>query len=242
MNKYITLVLIASYAFTPSTTLPQGAPESVCDSMTPFHDGGIEPQRTKAPFRIVPEQLHVNEGNMLRISIDAIAPELKYGGFMIHARNLAPPYQVVSDSTNASNSQNSRALISILSISLQLGRFALSADGLVKLINCQGIETTATHSGTTPKGELSLEWQAPLDFNGDVQFRATVAQTYNAFWVGILSEPVRVHPRNAQLPSSPGISTTRSPIQSTVPSFQPDTQRPVSPCIPIDTIKCEIYM
>lgn len=111
---------------------------------------------------------------------------------------------------------------------LQLGRFALSADGLVKLINCEGIENTATHSGTTPKGELSLEWQAPTEFNGDVQFHATVAQTYNNFWVGILSEPVRVHPRNAPLPSSPGISTTRAPIQSTVPTFLPDTQRPVS--------------
>lgn len=97
MNKYITLVLIASYAFTPSTTLPQGAPESVCDTMTPFHDGGIEPQRSTPPFRIIAEQLNVNQGQMLRVSIDAITPDLKYGGFMIHARNLQQPHQVVSD-------------------------------------------------------------------------------------------------------------------------------------------------
>lgn len=96
MNRFITLVLIASYAFTPSTTLPQGAPTSACETMLPIHDGGIEPQHSTPPFRIVAEQLAVNQGQMLRISIDAITPELKYQGFMIHARNINPPYQTVS--------------------------------------------------------------------------------------------------------------------------------------------------
>lgn len=110
---------------------------------------------------------------------------------------------------------------------MQLGRFALSADGLIKLINCNGLENTATHSGTTPKGELSLQWQAPQDFEGEVQFRATVAQTYNSFWVGILSEPVRVYPRGVPLPTPTGISTTRAPIRPTQPNYEPDIQRPV---------------
>lgn len=86
MNKFITLVLIVSaYVFTPSTTLPQGAPESVCDSMMPFHSGGIAAMTSTPPFRIVVEQPAVNQGQMLRIRIDSLAPEMKYGGFMIHA-------------------------------------------------------------------------------------------------------------------------------------------------------------
>lgn len=98
MNKLIiTVVVIASYVFTPSTTLPQGAPESVCDTMLPFHSGGIPPMSSTPPFRIVSEQSALNQGQMLRVRIDSLASEMKFGGFMIHARNINPPYQVVCD-------------------------------------------------------------------------------------------------------------------------------------------------
>lgn len=95
MNKYITLVLIVSYAFEPSTTLPQGAPESVCDTMVPFHGGGIPAKTSTPPFRIAAEQTAVNQGQVLQVRIDSIAPEVKYGGFMIYARNANSPFQVV---------------------------------------------------------------------------------------------------------------------------------------------------
>lgn len=100
MNKAITLVLIASHVFTPSTTLPQGAPESVCDTMTPFHSGGIPAMSSTPPFRIVAEQTALNQAQMLRVRIDSLAPEVKFGGFMIHARNVNSPYQVVGHLIN----------------------------------------------------------------------------------------------------------------------------------------------
>lgn len=96
MNKYITLVLIASYAFHPTTTLPQGAPETVCNTLLPFHGGGIAPMVSAPPFRISTERDAVNQGQTLRIVIESNPPELTFGGFMIQARNIHTPYQVVS--------------------------------------------------------------------------------------------------------------------------------------------------
>lgn len=58
--------------------------------------------------------------------------------------------------------------------------------------------------------------------------RATVAQTYSNFWVGLNSDQVRVVPRNAPLPPSNGISTTRRPILTTIPLYEPENVQPVN--------------
>lgn len=89
-------VLVIVYSFQPIITLPQGAPESVCHSLLPFHGGGIPPASSRSPFRIVPHNVAVNQGQMLRVEIEPQIPELTFGGFMIHARNINPPFQVVS--------------------------------------------------------------------------------------------------------------------------------------------------
>jgi Reeler domain len=52
-----------------------------------------------------------------------------------------------------------------------VGRFASSADGLVKLINCDGAQNTATHANTEPKVDFGLDWQAPTDYLGEIIFK-----------------------------------------------------------------------
>lgn len=89
-------VLLIVYSFQPIITLPQGAPESVCHSLLPFHGGGIPPAQSRSPFRIVPHNVAVHQGQILRVEIEPQIPELQFGGFMIHARNVNPPFQVVS--------------------------------------------------------------------------------------------------------------------------------------------------
>lgn len=137
---------LSAHIWKPTATLPQGAPESVCHSLLPFHGGGIPPQYSRPPYRIEPLNVAVNQGQVLKIEIRPQAPELTFGGFMIHARNINPPYQVV-------------------------GRFAPSNDGVFKLINCGGFDNTATHTSPTPKSGIALQWQAPSDFLGDVIFK-----------------------------------------------------------------------
>lgn len=90
------VVLFISNTFTPTSPLPQGAPESVCDTLLPFHGGGIRPMTTASPFSIVTTSSAVGQGQILTVEIKSSPPELRFGGFMLHARSTSPPYRVVS--------------------------------------------------------------------------------------------------------------------------------------------------
>lgn len=196
MWKITFLLLFIVGNWSPSETLPQGAPESVCDTMLPFHGGGIPPQSEPVPFTLEPTSLIVGNGQTIRIDIVSSPSGLAFGGFMLQARNRNPPYQVV-------------------------GQFSEIPEGFVKLMNCGGPQSSITHSNTKPKQDFSVEWQAPLDFLGEVIFNATIAQKYDVFWVGIQSRPVEVSKRST---SVFGISTTRQPFIPTVPVYVPETE------------------
>jgi hypothetical protein len=109
----------------------------------PVHSN-IAPEATQSVFQIVPQSNTVGQGQILRIEIPSDIQQLAFKGFMIHART--PNGRIV-------------------------GRFAASADGLVKLIDCSGSQNTATHANTAPKVDFGLDWQAPSDYLGDVIFK-----------------------------------------------------------------------
>jgi Reeler domain len=109
----------------------------------PVHSN-ILAEATQSLFEIEPQASVVGQGQILRIEIPSQIPSLAFKGFMIHART--PNGRIV-------------------------GRFASSADGLVKLINCEGAQDTATHSNTSPKVDFGLDWQAPSDYLGEVIFK-----------------------------------------------------------------------
>jgi len=140
-TSYLLIVLCVSSIH----TLPNGAPETTCYSLLPFHGGGsISPLQSQSLFSIKPQNTAVGQGQILRIEIQGSIQHLSFKGFMIHARTL-----------------NGKIV----------GKFAASADGLVKLINCDGNENTATHSNTNPKVDFGLDWQAPSDYLGEVIFK-----------------------------------------------------------------------
>ncbi|XP_034476128.1 putative ferric-chelate reductase 1 homolog isoform X2 [Drosophila innubila] len=208
------VVLVALAALLIAATvqsLPQGAPETVCDTMLPFHSGGRElPQNSVPPFGIETSTSVVGQGQTLRVDISGLRPELSFGGFMIQARNRNPPYQIV-------------------------GQFSPSRDGTIKLMNCENsVNNSATHSNAGPKQQVSLDWQPPVDFLGQVVFNATVAQTYTDFWVGIPSSPVQVVRRDisgpaplptVNPPTNFNIASTRSPYVP--PSYVAPSVSPV---------------
>lgn len=189
----IAIISLLGSLIPSSHQYPSGAPESVCDTLTPYHGGGIPPQQGVAPYRILPSAQSIAQGQTLRLEIAGNPPELSFGGFLVHARSTSPPYQVV-------------------------GRFAPAADGLSKLTDCGGSENTVTHTSPAAKKTLGVEWQAPNDFVGEVIFNGTVAQDYARFWVGIQSVTVQVLPRGAAPGNSYGISSTRRPITTGSPS------------------------
>ncbi|XP_055528537.1 putative ferric-chelate reductase 1 homolog isoform X2 [Wyeomyia smithii] len=195
MWSLLSLVLVLSVLISPSITLPNGAPESVCSTMLPFHGGGIPPLTTTSPFRITPVTSVVGSGQVLQVEIESFPANVVFKGFMLQARNRFPPYQVV-------------------------GHFELVDESAIKLINCGGESNTATHTNTQPKKELTLEWIAPTDFKGEIVFNGTIAQDYDKFWVGLQSTPVKIVESGQSPTSVVGISTTRRPpMTTTVPSY-----------------------
>lgn len=91
------VVLLHLISWLPQiTTLPQGAPETICDTMLPFHGGGIEPANSVPPFRIDTSTAVIGQGQTLRVDITGVPSSLKFGGFMLQARSNIPPYQIVS--------------------------------------------------------------------------------------------------------------------------------------------------
>lgn len=123
--------------------LPNGAPVTTCGDLTPHHSN-IQPEATQSLFQVIPQSTAVGQGQILRIEVPSSIPQLSFKGFIIHART--PNGRVV-------------------------GRFASSADGLVKLIDCGGTQNTATHANTNPKVDFGLDWQAPTDYLGDIIFK-----------------------------------------------------------------------
>ncbi|XP_075165907.1 putative ferric-chelate reductase 1 homolog isoform X2 [Haematobia irritans] len=195
---YIVLLHLSSW-MPQITTLPQGAPETVCDTMLPFHAQGIAPANTAPPFRIETSAATIGQGQTLRVDIVGVPNDLTYGGFMLQARSTSPPNQIV-------------------------GQFNPSEDGLSKLMNCEySVGNSVTHSSTTPKRQISLEWQSPVDFEGEIVFNSTVAQSYDTFWVGVPSAPVRVVKRAAAPvgPTTPRPSYTPNTRPTYVPEYVP---------------------
>lgn len=93
---YLVVLLHLTSWMPQITTLPQGAPETVCDTMLPFHGGGIAPANTQAPFRIETSANAIGQGQTLRVDIIGLEG-LRFGGFMIQARRSSPPNEVVSN-------------------------------------------------------------------------------------------------------------------------------------------------
>ncbi|XP_055603210.1 putative ferric-chelate reductase 1 homolog isoform X2 [Uranotaenia lowii] len=195
MWSMLSVVVVLSALITPSITLPNGAPTSVCNTLLPFHGGGIPPLTTTSPFRITPVTSVIGSGQVLQVEIESFPASVVFKGFMVQARNRQAPNQV-------------------------LGRFELTDEDAIKLINCGGQDDTATHTNTKTKKDLALEWIAPSDFTGEIVFNGTIAQDYDKFWVGIESSPVKIVASGQSPPGVVGISTSRRPpVTTTVPSY-----------------------
>lgn len=178
-------------------SLPEGAPTSICESLLPSHHG-IRANASPSPFSLVPSTTAVQPSQSLLLQIRATPAELQFGGFMVHAIVPGRADQVI-------------------------GRFVFSAPSdSIKLIQCGAQDSTATHTSPQPKASgMTLQWQAPSDFTGDVVFKGTVAQDFGTFWVGIESAPVRVVRDAEELPAFGTYSPGRPPVEPIGPAFRP---------------------
>jgi len=177
------LVLCITYQFSPADGYSRGAPNNACSNLTPRHGPG--PQTSPAPFSVTPIQTNVVPGGAITLRIKATQNGESFKGFMVQATAL-------------SNQQNNG-----------IGRFINAPQG-AQLLSCvSGLENSITHGDSRLKTTLDVTWQAPLDFEGDIEFKATFVKDYSTFWTGVVgSERVRV-----------GRSTSPPSVYSETPEF-----------------------
>lgn len=217
MHLTLSAALLTIVAVCLTTALPDGAPTSVCETLTPSH-GGIPGRATASPFSLRTEATAVHQGEKLTVYIDAQPPELMFGGFMLHALNADGLTEVI-------------------------GSFVpIAGDTETKYITCGSIaDSTVTHTHSQPKSAgKAFEWLAPANFVGDVVFRGTVAQKYDTFWVGVESDEVRVVAAGEPLPPGSGGAAPRPTSKPTVAPFPEGQKDPVNELDALDAkpIEC----
>lgn len=70
-----------------------------------------------------------------------------------------------------------------------------------RTLDCNDVPRSAvTNSTNTTKKYVEFDWEAPSNFDGQVNFVATVVLDFATFWVEITSNPIRIkNPKNGQL-------------------------------------------
>ncbi|CAO1330498.1 unnamed protein product [Diamesa serratosioi] len=190
MKKVLGIIIVIIVLFESSCCFPDGAPESQCQAMTPNH--GYPPQQTKSPFVVEPDANIVGQGQILQIKI--ISSSLLHNdfkGFMIQARTVTN--QIV-------------------------GQFKVDENELVIARNCGTENSTATHSSFVLKSIMILEWKAPEDFVGKVNFHATVVESFTTFWINVNSVDVEIVPvKEAPITTTPQATVTTTTTTTVQP-------------------------
>ncbi|XP_071445246.1 putative ferric-chelate reductase 1 homolog [Hetaerina americana] len=173
-----------------------GAPESVCFSLVPGHKA--QAQTTPSPFTLAlasPKSSNKttagdSKDRVIRVRLSS-PHRIPFKGYIVRAEAYG---------TN-----------------VPIGSFTFEDPSKSKAMSCgKGIANAATHPDSKLKYFVDLDWHAPEDYSGIVLFNATFVQNYSNFWVGVISDKVKV------FSTSPG---TKPPAEVTLPAAV--TQSPV---------------
>ncbi|XP_066143030.1 putative ferric-chelate reductase 1 homolog [Euwallacea fornicatus] len=97
-------------------------------------------------------------------------------------------------------------------------------------LDCGETADSITHNSPSDKNSIEVVWSPPRGYEGPIIFNATIAQTYDTFWVGVASEPVHITKRGANdplwtHPSNPHVHTTPDyeprPVKQNTVEFDP---------------------
>lgn len=144
-----------------------GAPVSMCIPMIPHHKGS-SPQKTTPNYNITIDPTDPQSG-IFKVKLHG--NKENFMGFMLEAR--ATPE------------------------SEPIGQFSKNSED-TKTLNCGKTTSSAlTHSNNVKREMVETEWLAPPNFEGNIQFIATIVANYSIFWTGVLSPSVHVTKRAA---------------------------------------------
>lgn len=156
----------------------------------------VEPQASASPYAVTVSGSSYNPGDMLLVTISS-RDNVPFRGFILQARSVEDPEQKVGDFIPNDEAK----------------------------INCvvEGYGgKTVTHVDPSEKVSISVTWIAPAQPSGAVQFRATIVQTFDIYWMDIASDVINgpksiihqtVMATNTQRPS-----TVRTPEKKQIQS------------------------
>ncbi|KAL0811036.1 hypothetical protein ABMA28_010316 [Loxostege sticticalis] len=189
-RKRSTILLTLLVLIKSSEQYGSGAPSVACNDQLPRHST-IQPQTSVPPYVIVPSSSQVRQGDVLNVTVGSPAgAPVPIGGFILQARSIQDQDKIVGKFISVSDPANTR------------------------LTTCSTDNDTATHSNPEEKPALSFQWEAPTDFLGGVEFRATVAQSYATFWKNVESPLVEVVTPNTVITTTPPGSTSQPSTQA----------------------------
>ncbi|KAJ8708278.1 hypothetical protein PYW07_010403 [Mythimna separata] len=183
-----------------------GAPSGACIDQTPRHES-IAAQSSTPPYLILTSSAQVRQGDTLQVTVGSPAgAPLPIGGFILQARQIQNPDIIV-------------------------GKFVGVPDAsLTHVTTCSNPNDTVTHSSPEDKPAMTFTWQAPSDFLGGIEFRATVAQSYATFWKNVesplvevvtpdtvVSAPAAAAPRSTSAPPAPPVIMESKVVEVVTP-------------------------
>ncbi|KAJ0171929.1 hypothetical protein K1T71_012692 [Dendrolimus kikuchii] len=186
ISTLLTLLLFIK----PSEQYGSGAPPKACVDQLPRHES-IQPQTSVPPYIIMTAASQVRQGDKLNVTIGSpVGASVPIGGFILQARQIQNPDTIV-------------------------GKFVSVPDPMKEhIITCNADNDTVTHSSPADKPAMTFQWEAPTDFLGGVEFRATVAQSYATFWKNIESSLVEVVTPDTVITTTAPITTTQRSTQA----------------------------
>ncbi|CAH2098145.1 unnamed protein product [Euphydryas editha] len=190
-KRSIKLTLITVLSFVKiSQQYGSGAPPLACVDQTPRHSD-IQAQTSVPPYAIFTSASQVRQGDVLNVTIGSpFGAPTPIGGFLLQARGIQDTEKIVGRFTKVPNSN------------------------LAQITSCRGNNDTVTHTNPEEKYPLSFTWQAPDDFLGGIEFRATVAQSYAMFWKNVESPLVEVVTRDTVITTSSSAASTERTTQA----------------------------
>ncbi|XP_051543211.1 putative ferric-chelate reductase 1 [Myxocyprinus asiaticus] len=160
-EKMLVLILLSAFVGIVQS-YGNGQVSGVCDYMIPGHSPNSA-QTSNPPFTVTADRTIFKEGEEITVTLSAQSG-VSFEGFMLQARQVGS--------------------------STPIGTFTVMATGSQSL-TCNGVANRAvSHTSDNGKTSMQTKWKAPTSELGNIEFRATFAQNFETFWVGIKSSVI----------------------------------------------------
>lgn len=131
------VIFLVIFYFQCSYGFPGGGGTTACLNLMPSH--GAPPQSSEPPVSITLSTQSISPGQILTLTVSSTQAQTFFRGIMIQARTLEDNHRVI-------------------------GQFFETPE--IRAVNCNPLNSVATHRSNEDRSSFDLTWQAPSSFQG----------------------------------------------------------------------------